>query len=153
LIALGSGGVSGLGLGDSRQKFFYVYGSHTDGIFAVLGEELGLIGALGVLLLFALLIYRGFRVVLNSRDEFGALLATGIVCWIAYQALINVGGVSRAIPMTGIPMPFLSYGGSALAALLAAIGILLSVSRGASEPGSADVDRQERRPAKRTGAR
>jgi cell division protein FtsW len=155
LIALGSGGVSGLGLGDSRQKFFYVYGSHTDGIFAVLGEELGLIGALGVLLLFALLVYRGFRVVLNSRDEFGALLATGIICWIAYQALINVGGVSRAIPMTGIPMPFLSYGGSALASLLAAIGILLSISRGANQPRPAEQsERPERaRPARRTGAR
>ncbi len=156
LIALGSGGVGGLGLGDSRQKFFYIYGSHTDGIFAVLGEELGLIGALGVLLVFALLIYRGFRVVLNSRDEFGALLATGIVCWIAYQALINVGGVTRAIPMTGIPMPFLSYGGSALAALLAGVGILLSISRTANEPRSAERDGESPRRGRavaRRGAR
>jgi cell division protein FtsW len=74
-------------------------------------------------------VYRGFRIIVRTRDEFGSLLATGIVCWIAYQALINVGGVTRAIPMTGIPMPFLSYGGSALAALLAATGILLSISR------------------------
>ncbi len=153
LIALGSGGVGGLGLGDSRQKFFYIYGSHTDGIFAIIGEELGLIGALAVLLLFALLIYRGFRVVLNARDDFGALLATGIVCWIAYQALINVGGVTRAIPMTGIPMPFLSYGGSALAALLAGIGILLSISRTANEPRSAERNREPSRPTRTAGRR
>ena len=132
LIGLGSGGITGLGFGASRQKLFYIPGSHTDGVFAVLGEELGIIGAVAVLLLFAALIYRGFRVVLHARDEFGALLATGIVCWIAYQALINVGGITRTIPMTGIPMPFLSYGGSALAALLAGIGILLSVSRHAT---------------------
>jgi cell division protein FtsW len=134
LIALGSGGIDGVGLGASRQKFFYIPGSHTDGVFAIIGEELGFIGAMGVLLLFALLIYRGFRVVMNAQDDFGHLLATGIVCWIAYQSLINIGGITRAIPMTGIPMPFLSYGGSALAALLAAIGILLSISR-ASGPG------------------
>ncbi len=142
LIALGSGGIGGLGLGASRQKFFYIPSSHTDGVFAVIGEELGFIGAMGVLLLFAVLIYRGFRVVLGARDDFGALLATGIVCWIAYQALINVGGITRAIPMTGIPMPFLSYGGSALAALLAAVGILLSLSRRATGPPA--VERRER---------
>ena len=139
LIGLGSGGITGLGFGASRQKLFYIPGSHTDGVFAVLGEELGIIGAIGVLLLFAALIYRGFRVVLGARDDFGALLATGIICWIAYQALINVGGITRTIPMTGIPMPFLSYGGSALAALLAGIGILLSVSRHAT--GRSAVER------------
>ncbi len=137
LIGLGSGGIQGLGLGASRQKFFYIPGSHTDGVFAVLGEEMGFIGAMGVLILFAVLIYRGFRTVLNAQDDFGSLLATGIVCWIAYQALINVGGITRAIPMTGIPMPFLSYGGSALAALLAAVGILLSISRRATGPPKA----------------
>ena len=134
LIGLGSGGIQGLGLGASRQKFFYIPGSHTDGVFAVLGEEMGFIGAMGVLILFAVLIYRGFRTVLNAQDDFGSLLATGIVCWIAFQALINVGGITRAIPMTGIPMPFLSYGGSALASILAGIGILLSVSRRATGP-------------------
>ena len=82
---------------------------------------------------------------LRAQDEFGALLATGIVCWIAYQALINVGGITRAIPMTGIPMPFLSYGGSALAALLAAVGILLSISRGATGPPSVERDDQSTR--------
>ena len=143
LIGLGSGGITGLGFGASRQKLFYIPGSHTDGVFAVLGEELGIIGAIAVLLLFAALIYRGFRVVLVARDEFGALLATGIICWIAYQALINVGGITRTIPMTGIPMPFLSYGGSALAALLAGIGILLSVSRHATGPPAAERGRAQ----------
>lgn len=134
LIGLGSGGIEGLGLGASRQKFFYIPGSHTDGVFAVVGEELGFIGAIGVLILFAVLVYRGFRIVFKAEDEFGSLLATGIVCWIAFQALLNVGGITRAIPMTGIPMPFLSYGGSALASLLAGIGILLNISTRATGP-------------------
>jgi len=151
LIALGSGGITGLGLGASRQKFFYIPGSHTDGIFAVVGEELGFIGLMGVMILFGVLIYRGFRVVLGARDQFGSLLATGIVCWIAYQALINVGGVTRTIPLTGIPMPFLSYGGSALASLLAAIGILLSISRRSADP--AGVEKPERKPARATAQR
>jgi cell division protein FtsW len=154
LIALGSGGIDGLGLGASRQKFFYIPGSHTDGVFAVIGEELGFIGALGVLVLLAALIYRGFRVVLGARDEFGALLATGIVSWVGFQALINVGGITRAIPMTGIPMPFLSYGGSALAALLAAIGILLSISRHANASVAVEKQGQPRlRLARQRGAR
>jgi cell division protein FtsW len=129
LIALGSGGIRGLGLGASRQKFFYVPGAHTDGIFAIIGEELGLIGCAAVILLFAFLIVRGFRVVLRARDDFGSLLAVGIISWIGYQALINIGGTTRALPLTGIPLPFLSYGGSALLAMLAGVGILLSVSR------------------------
>jgi cell division protein FtsW len=129
LIALGSGGIDGLGLGASRQKFFYVPGAHTDGIFAIIGEELGFIGSAIVLLLFTVLMVRGFRVVLRARDDFGSLLAVGIVSWIGYQAIINIGGITRSMPLTGIPLPFLSYGGSALVAMLAAIGILLSVSR------------------------
>ncbi|MCH7811923.1 MAG: putative lipid II flippase FtsW [Chloroflexi bacterium] len=155
LIALGSGGIEGLGLGASRQKFFYLPGSHTDGVFAVVGEELGFIGAMGVLLLLAALVYRGFRVMLNARDDFGALLATGIVCWIAYQALINVGGITRTIPLTGIPLPFLSYGGSSLAALLAAVGILLSISRHANDPPSVERERGDsrHRAVRRQGAR
>ena len=129
LIALGSGGVGGLGLGVSRQKFFYVPGAHTDGVFAIVGEELGFIGAVVVIAIFVVLVYRGFRVIVRARDEFGALLAVGIISWIAYQTLINIGGITRSIPMTGIPLPFLSYGGSALAATLAGIGVVLSVSR------------------------
>jgi cell division protein FtsW len=129
LIALGSGGWHGLGLGASRQKFFYVPGAHTDGIFAIIGEELGFIGSAIVLLLFAVLLVRGFRVIARARDDFGVYLATGVVAWIGFQAIINIGGITRTIPLTGIPLPFLSYGGSALMTMLAAIGILLSVSR------------------------
>ena len=129
LIALGSGGVQGLGLGVSRQKFFYIPGAHTDGIFAIIGEEAGFVGAMLVIGLFAYLCYRGFRVALNARDDFGAYLAIGMVSWIAFQALVNIGGVTRSIPLTGIPLPFISYGGSALIMTMAAVGVLLSVSR------------------------
>jgi cell division protein FtsW len=129
LIALGSGGIEGLGLGVSRQKFFYIPGAHTDGVFAIIGEETGFIGAVVLLALFAYLVYRGFRVVLKARDEFGAYLATGVTCWIAFQALINIGGITRSIPLTGIPLPFVSYGGSSLIMVMAAVGVLLSVSR------------------------
>ena len=128
LIALGSGGWKGLGLGDSRQKFFYVPGAHTDGIFAIIGEEVGFIGAVIVIALFALLVYRGFRAAFRTSDQFGSLLATGITCWIGYEAVINIGGITRSIPMTGIPLPLLSYGGSALIATLAAAGILLNIT-------------------------
>lgn len=129
LIALGSGGMRGLGLGESRQKFFYVPGAHTDGIFAILGEELGFIGAVAVLALFVTLVARGIRAALRTEDDFGHLLAVGITCWIAYQTLINIGGITRSLPLTGIPLPFLSYGNSALIATMAGVGVLLSVSR------------------------
>lgn len=129
LVAFGSGGIDGLGLGVSRQKFFYVPGSHTDGILAIIGEELGFIGVTVVLLLFGVLLARGLRIAMRAPDKFGSLLATGVLAWIALQLLINVGGVTRSIPLTGIPLPFLSYGGSSLMALLIAVGVLLSVSR------------------------
>ncbi len=136
LIALGSGGVSGLGLGASRQKFFYVPGAHTDGIFAIIGEEMGFVGALLVILLFAGLIYRGFRAGSRSPDTFASLLAVGITCWIGYEAVINIGGITRSIPMTGIPLPMVSYGGSALMATLAAVGVLLNISRNLGDESS-----------------
>ncbi len=129
LIALGSGGIEGLGLGVGRQKFFYIPGAHTDGIFAIIGEETGFIGAIAVICLFVYLVYRGFRVALNARDEFGYFLAMGVVCWIAFQTLINIGGITRSIPLTGIPLPFVSYGGSSLIMIMAGVGVLLSVSR------------------------
>ncbi len=135
LIAQGSGGIAGLGWGASRQKFFYVPGAHTDGIFAIIGEELGFVGAVFVIGLFAFFIYRALRSAMNSRDQFGVLLSVGIISWIAYQALINIGGITRTIPMTGIPLPFLSYGGSSLIAIMAAVGILLSVSRYGRDKG------------------
>lgn len=134
LIALGSGGLRGLGLGESRQKFFYVPGAHTDGIFAIAGEELGFIGAVVLLSLFAVLVFRGLRTAVKAPDDFGYLLAVGITCWIAYQSVINIGGITRTLPLTGIPLPFLSYGNSALIATLAAVGVLLSISRHAGDP-------------------
>ena len=133
LIALGSGGPLGLGWSESRQKFFYVPGSHTDGVFAILGEELGFLGLMAILALFAFFVYRALRVTLRSRDRFAMLLGVGVTSWIAYQTLINIGGITRTIPLTGVPLPFLSYGGSALIAVMAAVGVLLSVSRYATD--------------------
>ena len=132
LIALGSGGLFGLGLGASRQKFFYVPGSHTDSILAIIGEEMGLVGTLLVITLFSALIYRGFRTALEAPDEYGSLLALGIICLIGYQALINMAGITKSIPLTGITLPFISYGGSSLASFMAAIGILLNISKQAA---------------------
>ena len=126
---LGSGGLTGVGLGASRQKFFYVPSAHTDGVFAIIGEETGMLGALIVLTIFAVLIYRGIRAGMRAEDRFGTLLAFGIVAWFALQAFFNVAGVMRTIVLTGIPLPFLSFGSSALIASLAAAGILVSISR------------------------
>lgn len=129
LVALGSGGLTGVGLGESRQKFFYVPSAHTDGVFAIIGEEVGFLGAGLVLLLFGFLIYRGLRVAMKAPDQFGTLLALGVVIWFATQAFFNIGGVTRTIPLTGIPLPFISFGSSALVATLAGAGVLVSVSR------------------------
>ncbi len=132
LLAFGSGGFGGLGLGVSRQKFFYIPGSHTDGVLAIIGEELGFLGVTIVLGLFAVLLWRGLRIARRAPDRFGSLLAVGVLAWIAFQTIINVGGVTRSIPLTGIPLPFVSYGGSSILALMVAMGILLSISRSAS---------------------
>jgi cell division protein FtsW len=134
LIALASGGVFGLGLGESRQKFGYIPSAHADYVFAVLGEEMGLIGCLVVLGLFAVLAYRGFRVAIHAPDMFGVLLASGITTGLLFQTLVNVAVVTDAVPTTGITLPFISYGGSSLVVSLAGVGLLLSVSRAASSP-------------------
>lgn len=144
LIALGNGGIEGLGLGASRAKFFYIPESHTDGVFAIIGEELGLIATASVLLLFMLLMVRGYQVANRSGDRFGQLIATGITTWITVQALLNMGGITRVIPLTGVPLPFLSYGGSALAAVLAAVGVLISISRYGAEPEAAEEPERRR---------
>jgi cell division protein FtsW len=144
LIALGSGGIEGLGFGVSRQKFFYIPGAHTDGVFAIIGEETGFIGAVIVIGLFAYLVYRGFRVALNARDDFGCYLALGVVCWIAFQSLINVGGITRSIPLTGIPLPFVSYGGSSLVMIMAGVGVLLNVSRYGKDKSYAERPQRQR---------
>jgi cell division protein FtsW len=129
LIALGSGGLTGLGLGASRQKFGYIPASHTDGIFAILGEELGLIGGLVVIALFTFLTYRGFRIALTAADSFGTILASGITCSLIFQAIVNIGVVTASFPFTGIPLPFISFGGSSLVVSMASVGLLLAVSR------------------------
>ncbi len=132
LIALGRGGIWGVGLGESTQKFGPLPQAHTDGVFAILGEELGLVGALVVIGLLALAVWRGLRAVRLARDQFGFLLALGITCWLSYQALINIAVITAVIPFTGIPLPFLSYGGSSMLISLTAVGILLNISRDAA---------------------
>jgi cell division protein FtsW len=129
LIALGRGGLFGVGLGESTQKFGPLPMAHTDGVFAILGEELGLMGTLIVISLLVLLMWRGFRVARKSRDSFGFLLALGITCWLSYQALINMAVITAVVPFSGIPLPFLSYGGSSMVISLVAVGILLNISR------------------------
>jgi len=129
LIALGSGGFFGLGAGSGRMKYQWLPAAHTDSIFAIVGEELGLVGCLLLIGLFALLTYRGLRIASLAPDAFGRLLAAGITCWIAFQALINMAVVTGTIPFTGIALPFISVGGSSLIMCMAGVGILLSVSR------------------------
>jgi cell division protein FtsW len=135
LIALARGGLFGVGLGESTQKFGPLPAAHTDGAFAILGEELGLAGAMLVVGLLVLMTIRGFRVATHARDSFGFLLAVGISCWLAYQALINIAVITAVIPFTGMPLPFLSYGGSSLLITLLGVGVLLNVSRDAALTG------------------
>jgi cell division protein FtsW len=129
LIALGSGGFTGVGLGASRQKWEYVPNAHTDFIFSILGEELGLLGEIVVLLAFASLLYAGIVIATRTTDVFGRLLASGIVAWFGLQMLVNLGAVTGLLPVTGVPLPFLSYGGSSLVVSLAAVGVLVSIAR------------------------
>jgi cell division protein FtsW len=133
-FALGSGGWWGLGLGAGREKWGGLPEAHTDFIFAVIGEELGLIGTLAVLGLFGLLIYAGIRIALRSRDLFVRLAAGGATAWVATQALVNVGAVLGLLPIAGVPLPLVSYGGSALLPTMVALGMLLSFAK--DEPGA-----------------
>ncbi|MBT2756109.1 stage V sporulation protein E [Mesobacillus foraminis] len=129
LYAIGPGGLFGLGLGQSRQKFFYLPEPQTDFIFAIIAEELGFIGGSFVLILFSLLLWRGVRIALGAPDLYGSLLAAGIIAMVAIQVMINIGVVTGLMPVTGITLPFLSYGGSSLTLMLMAIGVLLNISR------------------------
>ncbi len=129
LLALGSGGVFGTGLGRGMQKFGHVPENHTDMIFAIIGEELGLIGTTGVILLFVLFVWRGLSLALHLKDPFSRYLTVGITCMIGFQALINLGVVTGLLPVTGVTLPFISYGGSSLTLNLAGVGILLNISR------------------------
>lgn len=129
LYAIGPGGLFGLGLGQSRQKFFYLPEPQTDFIFAILSEELGFIGGSLVILLFSLLLWRGIRIALGAPDLYGSLVAVGIIAMVAIQVMINIGVVTGLMPVTGITLPFLSYGGSSLTLMLMAVGVLLNISR------------------------
>jgi cell division protein FtsW len=129
LIALGSGGWTGVGLGAGRAKWLFLPNAHTDFIFAIIGEELGLVGCALVLVLFGALAVLGVRTTLRAPDRFGALLAAGITGWVVGQAIINVGAVTGALPVTGVPLPFVSFGGSALLFTMCATGVLLNVAR------------------------
>lgn len=129
LYALGSGGMFGLGLGKSRQKFFYIPESYNDFIFSIIGEELGLLGSLTILLLLMILIWRGIIIALRIEDMFGSFLATGITALIAIQSIIHIAVVTSSIPTTGITLPFVSFGGTSLIVYMAGIGILLNISR------------------------
>lgn len=134
ILALGSGGFAGVGLGMSRQKFSWLPVASSDSIMAVLGEELGFVGSVLVLALVVMLAIRGVRAALRAHDAYGALIATGVTSWIVFQSILNVGVITLTVPFTGVPMPFISYGGSSLTVLLAAVGLLLNVTRYATEP-------------------
>jgi len=131
-LALGSGGWLGLGLGESKQKLFYLPEPYTDFIFAIIGEELGLVGALVVVALFALLIWRGLRIGLRAPDAFGSYVALGLTVMLATQTLVNLGVVTGALPTKGLPLPFISFGGSALLMTMFSAGVLLNISQHAS---------------------
>lgn len=129
LYAIGSGGVFGAGIGQSRQKYLNIPEPQNDFIFSIICEELGLAGAILVIALFAFLIYRGVKIALSSPDLFGTLLTVGIIALIAFQALVNIAVVTSSMPVTGMPLPFFSYGGTALAITMAEMGVVLNVSR------------------------
>ncbi len=160
LLAFGSGGLSGVGLGLSRQKFFYLPAAHTDFVFAIIGEELGLIGTMAVVVAFGVLAYAGFRIAADSTDVFGRLLAGGLTGMIVTQAAINMAAVTGLVPITGIPLPLISSGGSSATFTLGCVGLILSVAdhgrarsrvramRDDEEPWGAGTDewRRDRRP-------
>lgn len=134
LYAIGSGGLFGVGFGNSRQKYMYVSEPQNDFIFSIICEELGLIGAVAILALFGYMIYRGIKIAMNSPDTFGSLLVTGIIALIGVQVVLNIAVVTSSIPTTGIPLPFFSAGGSSLVFLLAAMGMVLNVSKFKRQP-------------------
>ncbi len=129
LIAVGSGGFWGRGLGASRQKFMYLPEVGGDSVFPIIGEEVGFLFSGGLIALYLLLFYRGYKIAKHSADHFGRNLAIGIVSWLVVQAIINIGGMVNFMPMTGVPLPFVSYGGSAMLAALAAVGVLANISK------------------------
>jgi cell division protein FtsW len=129
LIAIGSGGVIGLGLGHSKQKGLYLPEPVGDSIFAIISEELGMFGAIGIIILFVLFAWRGLKIAATAPDVFGKLIAGGITIWIVGQAIMNIAAITALMPLTGIPLPFISYGGTSIMFTLISVGILLNISK------------------------
>jgi len=156
VIAFRNGGWTGVGLGEGKQKFGFLPAPHTDSIFAVIGEELGVLGAVLVLLLFVFLVIRGYQISRRAGDPFGALLASGITTWVAVKALLNIAVMTAVVPATGVPLPFISYGGSSLVVMMAGMGLLLSVARVTARESSPEwraknaPDDRSRRDGRRT---
>jgi cell division protein FtsW len=151
MLALGAGGWTGRGLGNSRQKLGFVPEQHTDFIFSIIGEELGLIATVLVVLAFVAIVVSGICIAMRSPDTFGMLLGSGISFMIGLQALINIGVVTSALPNKGLPLPFISYGGSNLVLMLTSVGLLLSIARQAREPEpveARDTQKESSRSAK-----
>jgi len=148
MIALGSGGLFGVGLGASRQKWSYIPNAHTDFIYAIIGEELGLVGTFGVLGLFLFLAFMGIRTAIRAPDRFGMLIASGITIWISLQALVNMGAVTSSMPITGVPLPLVSFGGTSVVVSLAAMGVLLNIAKQGEDGPTPRPRRKRRRNAK-----
>lgn len=129
LYAIGSGGLFGVGLGNSKQKYLYIPEPQNDFIFAIIAEELGFVGCIAIIALFAVFVWRGIVIAMKAPDMFGSLIAVGITTLVAIQAIINIAVVTASIPTTGMALPFFSYGGTALVILLSSVGILLNISR------------------------
>jgi cell division protein FtsW len=144
MIGLGSGGLFGVGLGQGVQKIFYLPEAHTDMIFAIVGEELGLVGSVCVMAAYATFAYAGLKIALACRDPFGKRLATGLTVLVSAQAAINLAAVMSLAPLTGIPLPFVSYGGSSLVVLLASVGVLLNIAHGHGNVRAAQVPDRSR---------
>jgi cell division protein FtsW len=144
IYGLASGGIFGVGIGHSVEKYGWLPEAHTDFIFAIIGEETGLIGTTFVMLGFLFFGWRGYRAAMRAPDVFGVTLATGITTWIAFEALLNMATVTNTIPITGVPLPFFSYGGTALATTLAAVGVLLSIARHGTAGGAGAKNRNRR---------
>jgi cell division protein FtsW len=129
LLAIGSGGLFGLGFGRSRQKYNFLPEAPSDSIFAIIGEELGMVGCLFLIALFAIVVWRGLLIARKAPDMFGRMLALGITCWIGFQAVLNMGALTGLLPLTGVTLPFVSLGGSSLMMIMAVSGILLNISK------------------------
>ncbi len=132
LLGIGSGGIWGVGFGQSKQKYQFLPEVTTDSIFAVIAEETGLVGGIALIGTFSALVYQGLKVAQNAKNRFESLLAVGITSWVGWQAIINIAAMTALVPLTGIPLPFISYGGSSLIFLMSGMGLLINIARNSS---------------------